>query len=232
MMNHDKATCTTPILVIGNKNYSSWSLRGWLALQAFAIDFDEIQIELFSESAKPILDKYSPTGKVPVLVVHDEIVWDSLAIAGYLADNYPDKQMWGDHPALCHSLVAEMHSGFMGLRSEMPMNIRATRQITPSQQCLDDIARVEAIFSRYRNQFASEGDYLLGKFSLADVFFAPLAFRFNTYNQHSDIKLSLVAQTYVDTLLAHPSMQLWQQQALLETSVIEHDEAGIKINQK
>lgn len=218
-----------PMLIIGNKNYSTWSLRAWLALHAFDIEFEEVQIELFSHEAKTTLDKYSPTGKVPVMVENDESnsqIWDSIAIANYLANKYPEKQMWSKHPALCHSLMAEMHSGFIGLRNEMPMNIRAKRIIVPSQQCLNDIARVENIFIMYRNQFADEGDYLLGSFSLADVFFAPLAFRFKTYNQHSNIELNPVSQHYLDSLLAHPSMQLWQLLALKETSIIEHDEVG------
>lgn len=216
-------------LIIGNKNYSTWSLRGWLILHAFGIKFDEINIELFSDSAKPILDKYSPTKKVPVLIDHqvdedNSVVWDSLAIAMYLSDSYPN--MWGKHSNLARSLVAEMHSGFMGLRNDMAMNIRATRKITPSDDCLKDIKRVELIFSEYRQKYAEEGDYLLGEFSLADVFFAPLAFRFKTYNQASGIQLNKVAQTYIDTLLKHPSMQLWQNQALLETSIVKEDEVG------
>ncbi len=218
-----------PLLIIGNKNYSTWSLRAWLALHAFAIKFDEVQIELFSDSAKPILQKYSPTGKVPAYSDTHNMLWDSLAIASFLANKFKDKNMWGNHPDICHSLVAEMHSGFLALRNEMPMNIRAKRQITPSQNCLNDINRIEQIFNTYRKDFAKEGDYLLGSFSLADAFFAPLAFRFKTYNQYSGIQLNEVSQAYVDTLIAHPSMQLWQQQALTETSIIKHDEAGINI---
>ncbi|WP_434354129.1 glutathione S-transferase family protein [Psychrobacter sp. HD31] len=218
-----------PQLVIGNKNYSTWSLRAWLALHAFGIEFEEIQIELFSDSAKPILQQYSPTGKVPAYKDANSMVWDSLAIAGFLANKFKDKNMWGNHPDICHSLVAEMHSGFLALRNEMPMNIRAKRQIMPSQACLNDINRVEQIFNKYRKEFVNEGDYLLGSLSLADVFFAPLAFRFKTYNHYSDIQLNQISQTYINTLLTHPSMQLWQQQALTETSVIKHDETGMDV---
>ena len=155
-----------PLLIIGNKNYSSWSLRAWLLLTAFEIEFEEQSIELFDESALPILEAHAPTGKVPVLVCgqgdQKVTVWDTLAIAIYANSFLTDKDIWtgnlksevnkGDNrhrvdSAYCQSIVAEMHSGFMGIRSEMPMNIRATAKIQPSSACLADIARIEAIFA-------------------------------------------------------------------------------------
>ncbi len=140
-------------LIIGNKNYSSWSLRAWLVLHAFDIDFQEVQLELFSDEFKQTLAQYHATGKVPLLIdsgksdKHKEkVIWDSLAIAEYIAENYATENgatnAWGKHKALARSLACEMHSGFFGIRNEMPMNIRATRKITPTKDCLKDIARI------------------------------------------------------------------------------------------
>ena len=126
------------------------------------------------------------------------------------------------------SLLGEMHSGFSALRNEMPMNIRARRKITPSKPCLSDLARFEAIVTEGFKQNGSEG-YLLGEFSVADVFFAPIIFRLSTYAKASDIELRPVTLSYVQKMLAHPSMQTWQQQALTETDIVIEDEAGTEV---
>ncbi len=205
-------------LIIANKNYSSWSLRAWLVLHAFNIDFQEIQLELFSDKFKQTLAQYHATGKVPLLIDSgkanagkEKVIWDSLAIAEYIAEHYVTNA-WGKHKALARSLACEMHSEFFGIRNEMPMNIRATRKITPTKDCLKDIARINH------------------EFGIVDAFYAPVVFRFATYAEHSGIILDKEAQRYCDNMLNHPSMLEWQRQALLETSIVSEDEAGEEIS--
>lgn len=232
-----------PLLIIGNKNYSSWSLRAWLLLKAFNIDFDEQLIELFHPSATAILDEHAPTGKVPVLVYgeNDEkvTVWDTLAIAIHANDYLTDLDVWTGlnkydaknntsnriNSAYCQSIVAEMHSGLMGIRSEMPMNIRATAKIQPSNACLKDIARIENIFADcLKNR--SKDSYLFGAFTAADAFFAPVVLRLHTYAVASGIPLKPITKQYCVTMLNNPHLQAWQETALNETRVIKEDEAG------
>lgn len=225
-----------PLLIIGNKNYSSWSLRAWLLLKMFDINFDEQPIALFSDSAKPILQAHSATGKVPVLVDDGINICDSLAIALYVDDYLTDKSIWGNEKnskaerSHCQSLVAEMHSGLMGIRSEMPMNIRATARIQPSKQCLADIVRVEKIFAQcLQNRAKNNGlakEYLFGEFSIADAFFAPVIFRLKTYANASNIALKPTTEQYCKVMLDNPYMQQWQVLALQETQVIADDETG------
>lgn len=254
-------------LIIGNKNYSSWSLRAWLVLHAFDIKFEEIKVPLFTDTAQQTLGKYiqhhHATGTVPLLEVQGsvkgnvegnvednqqdneqnnqkgrvetqstQVIWDSLAIAEYIACHYASSA-WGQHPEIARSLACEMHSGFFAVRGEMPMNIRASRKIVASAACLKDIKRIDHIFSTYRQQFAHEGDYLLGEFSIADAFYAPVVFRFATYNKHSGIGINKLSQTYCDNLLQHPSMQAWQAAALDEPQdgewYVLEDEAGVAV---
>lgn len=232
-----------PLLIIGNKNYSSWSLRAWLLLKAFNIDFDEQLIELFHSSATPILNEHAPTGKVPVLVYGqgDEkvTIWDTLAIAIHANDYLTDLDIWTGlsksntesdtsnriNSAYCQSIIAEMHSGLMGIRSEMPMNIRATAKIRPSAACLADIARIEHIFAECLTNRSSDS-YLFGDFTAADAFFAPVVLRLQTYAKASGIILTLLTEQYCQTILNNPHVQAWQKAALKETRIIEEDEAG------
>ncbi|WP_201577400.1 glutathione S-transferase family protein [Psychrobacter immobilis] len=232
-----------PLLIIGNKNYSSWSLRAWLLLKAFNIDFEEQVIELFHPSATPILDEHAPTGKVPVLVYgeNDEkvTVWDTLAIAMHINDYFTNIDVWTGlsksdtksntsiriNSAYCQSIVAEMHSGLMGIRSEMPMNIRVIAKIQPSAACLKDIARIEEIFTDcLKNR--SKNSYLFGQFTAADAFFAPVVLRLQTYTDASDIVLKPTTKQYCETMLNNPYIQAWIDSALKETRVIKEDEAG------
>ncbi|MGP9688331.1 glutathione S-transferase family protein [Psychrobacter sp. AOP22-C1-C5] len=234
----------TPLLIIGNKNYSSWSLRAWLLLKAFEIEFDEQPIELFAASALPILKEHAPTGKVPVLVSGEGdkkvTVWDTLAIAMYANSFLTDKDIWTGNlksevnkddnrhridSAYCQSIVAEMHSGMTGIRNEMPMNIRATAKIEPSKACLADIARIEAIFADCLKE-RSAGNYLFGSFTVADAFFAPVVLRLQTYATASGLTLQPKTQQYCETMLNNPHMNAWIQAALQETRIIEEDEAG------
>ena len=232
-----------PLLIIGNKNYSSWSLRAWLLLKAFNINFDEQLIELFHPSAIPILDEHAPTGKVPVLVYgeNDEkvTVWDTLAIAMHINDYFTNVDVWTGlsrsetksntsiriNSAYCQSIVAEMHSGLMGIRSDMPMNIRAIAKIQPSAACLKDIARIEEIFADCLKSRSTDS-YLFGPFTAADAFFAPVILRLQTYADASDIVLKSTTQQYCETMLNNPHLQAWREAALEETRVIKEDEAG------
>lgn len=234
----------TPILIIGNKNYSSWSLRAWLLLKAFEIKFDEQSIELFAASALPVLKAHAPTGKVPVLVSGEGdnkvTVWDTLAIAMYTNSFLTDKDIWTGNlksevnkddnrhridSAYCQSIVAEMHSGMTGIRNEMPMNIRAIAKIQPSKACLADIARIEAIFADCLKGRPADS-YLFGAFTVADAFFAPVVLRLQTYANASGLTLQPTTQQYCKTMLNNPHINAWVQAALQETRIIEEDEAG------
>ena len=233
-----------PVLIIGNKNYSSWSLRAWLLLKVFDIDFDEQPIELFDPSAMPILETNSPTYKVPVLIDGQDnekvTVWDTLAIAIYANDYLIKTDIWSGKDkaeikntdlslkidrAYCQSIVAEMHSGLMGIRAEMPMNIRATARIEPSPACLTDIARIEHIFAECLTNRPTDS-YLFGDFTAADAFFAPVVLRLQTYAQASGIALQPKTEQYCQTMLNNPHIDAWVQAALQETRIIEEDEAG------
>ncbi|WP_191601493.1 glutathione S-transferase family protein [Marinomonas algicola] len=212
-------------LIIGNKNYSSWSLRGWLALKAFNIPFEEVKLTLFSDAFYSELAKHSPVGKVPVLVDDGLSVWDSLAICEYINEHCLDGKGWPmdrSQRAKARSIVAEMHSGLFAIRSEMPMNCRASRTITLSNKAQQEAQWMNETWTQLRNENANKGDYLFGSFSLADVFFAPVVFRFETYG----IELSGAAAIYRDTMLSHPSMQEWLSDAKSETHVIEEEEVG------
>lgn len=211
-------------LLIGNKNYSSWSLRPWLLLHASGIAFAE-EKHLFEtpEFAAEISSrKRSPNGRVPVLVDGDVKVWDSLAIAEYLAERHPG--LWpADAAARAHarSACAEMHSSFGALRNWMPMNVRRSYPVaTPREDVQKDIDRMQALWTEARSRFGAGGPYLYGTFSNADAYFAPVVFRFNTFG----VKCSPVVADYVTTMLAHPSMQQWIAAAKAEAPVVDHEE--------
>ena len=212
-------------LVIGNKNYSSWSLRPWLLLEGFGIKYEEIQETLKEDGIKERFAKYSDTSKVPVLIDNQLNVWDSLAICEYVSENYLNGKGWpemrGDR-ARARSICAEMHSGFSALRNEMPMNCRATRKVVLSEQAKLDIARVDSIWSKYATKTRDGELYLFGNFSIADCFFAPVVMRFKTYG----VALSDKAKAYYLSMLKHPSLVKWISMALVEDEVIERDEAG------
>ncbi|MGJ8645689.1 MAG: glutathione S-transferase family protein [Marinomonas colpomeniae] len=207
-------------LIIGNKNYSSWSLRPWLALKAFGVPFEEIELRLFTDNFYSELAKHSPVGKVPVLVDGDINVWDSLAICEYLNENHLANRGWPENKNLraeARSFVAEMHSGLFAVRGEMPMNCRGKRKIVLSEAAQKEVAWLNNAWAKLRTQNESKGDYLFGVFSLADAFFAPVVFRFNTY----DIEVSEPSKNYIKTMLAHPAMQEWFQDASKEEAVID-----------
>jgi glutathione S-transferase len=198
-------------LVIGNKNYSSWSMRAWVLLRHAGIPFDEVQIRLQQPDTRTQALQHSPTGKVPCLLDGELRVWDSLAIAEYAAEAYPDRGLWPTDRqarAVARSVAAEMHSGFQGLRTHMPMNTRARypgRGRGPG--VAEDIERIQAIWRDCRQRFGAGGDYLFGDFCSADAFYAPVVTRFQTYA----VELDAVCRSYSDAVLAVPAVQEWLQ---------------------
>jgi glutathione S-transferase len=212
-------------IYLGNKNYASWSLRAWLALKATGAEFAEEVIPLFQPGSKETLLKYSPNGKVPVLHHGDIVVWDSLAICGYLADQFPATGLWPTQQAakaMARSISAEMHSGFQAFRAQFPMNIRSSfpgREITPEAQ--SDINRVMAIWRQCRNRYGEgNGDFLFGSFTIADAMYAPVVTRFRTYK----IDLEREADAYCEAIMALPAMQEWTVAARNEPMVIDQYE--------
>ena len=211
-------------LIIGNKNYSSWSLRGWLAARLAGIDFDEQLVRLSEPGSRAALLAHSPAGKVPVLEHGRRVVWDLLAIVEYLAEQRPAAGLWpdpADARALARSIAAEMHSGFGALRSHMPMNLRKSlpgRGRGPGVEA--DILRIGAIWRDCRQRFGKRGPFLFGSASAADAMYAPVATRFRTYG----VELDPVAADYVATVFAWPAFREWQAAALEEPWIIPEDE--------
>ncbi|MGA2995214.1 glutathione S-transferase family protein [Bradyrhizobium sp.] len=213
-------------LVIGNKNYSSWSMRPWLALRAGNIPFEEAVIPLYTGAAdkQRILD-VSRSGKVPILVDGDVTVWDSLAIIEYIAERFPEKRLWPEHPAdraHARSVCAEMHSGFAALRNECGMNLhRPVGAIELSADARANVARIEEIWGECRDRHAQSGPFLFGDFGAADAMFAPVVHRFRTYA----VAVTKETQRYMETMMAFPAFAEWTKAGLAETMVIEKFEA-------
>ena len=214
-------------LVIGNKNYSSWSMRPWVLLRQAQIPFDEVQLFFGGTSSDltvPGIEKYSKAGKVPVLMVDGEAVWDTLAIAETVAELFPEKQLWpADARArrVARSACAEMHSGFQNLRGKMPMNIKGShpgKGLTPESQ--KDIDRVVALWSECRERFGSGGSLLFGKFSVADAFFAPVVMRFRTYG----VEVPRLAKDDCAAVEALPAVREWIEGARKEKKFVAADE--------
>jgi glutathione S-transferase len=205
-------------LVIGNKNYSSWSLRAWLVLKAAQVEFDEVVIPLDQPQTNEQILRHSPSGKVPALIEGDLTIWDSLAIAEYLAESFPAARLWPSDVrarAVARSVSAEMHSGFAALRQNMPMNARASfpgRGLAPGVQ--EDINRIAAIWRDCSVRFgeAAGGHFLFGSFTVADAMFAPVVSRFRTYQ----VALDSDAQRYVDAVWNLPALQQWVEGARRE----------------
>jgi glutathione S-transferase len=212
-------------LVIGNKNYSSWSMRPWLALRANNIAFEEIFIPLYTGDAdKARILGFTRSGKVPALVDGDVTVWDSLAIIEYAAERFPEIKLWPeDRAARAHarSISAEMHSGFMALRNECGMNLhRPVSAIALSDEARHNIVRIQQIWTECRAQYGTRGPFLFGAFGGADAMFAPVVHRFRTYA----IAVSPVAQAYMDTMMSLPAFAQWTRDGLAETLIIEKAE--------
>jgi glutathione S-transferase len=203
-------------LVIGNKNYSSWSLRPWLALKQTGAPFREIVIPLDQPQTKAAIARHSPSGRVPVL--HDDglVIWDSLAIVEYLDEIFANAGLWpadAKARAVARAVAAEMHSGFQNLRAQMPMNIRASKPgVGHAPEVMADVARIATLWGDCRERFGRGGDFLFGRFTAADAFYAPVVTRFVTYG----VSLDANAAAYVDAVLAWPAMAEWCQAARLE----------------
>jgi glutathione S-transferase len=213
-------------LVIGNKNISSWSMRPWVAARAFGIPFTEVRVLLDQPDTAVNIARYSHAGRVPVLVAGEITVWDSLAICEYLAEQFPDKHMWPQDVAaraLARSVVAEMHSGFVGLRSSMSMNIKAR---LPGRgrtaECQADIGRVCEIWEECLAR-CGHHRFLFGDFSIADAFYAPVVTRFQTYG----VALAPALQAYCERVLAHPAVAQWVEGALAESEATPLHDADL-----
>jgi glutathione S-transferase len=211
-------------LVIGNKNYSSWSMRPWVLAREAGVAFEEVQLK-FDDSGKAAgVERYSVAGKVPVLVIDGEPVWDSLAICETLAERFPEKQLWpADARArqVARSICAEMHSGFQALRGAMPMNIRSRypgKGLTPESR--RDIDRVVALWASCRERFGRDGSLLFGRFSIADAYYTPVVMRFQTYA----VALPPAAQAYCDAVLGLRAVREWMDGARRETEFVAADE--------
>lgn len=209
-------------LVIGNKNYSSWSLRAWLLLRHFQVHFQEIRIPLDTPETAALMEQHSPSHRVPVLAIGPLKVWDSLAISETVNERFLDGAGWPRKPdlrALGRSACAEMHSGFSALRATMPMNCRRRVQgFHPDAATRADIDRMYELLMFCLEQ--SRGPFLLGGFSIADAFFAPIASRFTTYAVDAPAPVA----AWMDRILSLKSMQDWQREAEAETEVIEREE--------
>ena len=210
-------------LIIGNKNYSSWSMRPWVALTAFGIPFQEVRVLLDQKDTSSKIAEYSACGRVPVLLAGEITIWDSLAICEYLAEQFPDKHMWPQDVAaraMARCVCAEMHSGFTGLRTDMSMNIKATlpgRGRTAAAQA--DIGRISEIWEECLSRFGHH-QFLFGEFSIADAYFAPVVMRFRTYG----VSLAPALNAYCERVQAHPAVARWITEALAETEVAaKHD---------
>lgn len=206
-------------LIIANRNYSSWSLRAWLYLAESHIEFEEIRIALFTGTWQEDIARYSPGGRVPVLLDDDITVWDSMAIMEYVRERRPDAVGWPEATAArahARSVSAEMHSGFLALREELPQNLRARRKVEAGQlsaSCRQQISRIDEIWADCRRQYGGEGTWLFGDFSIADVMFAPVALRFETYS----IPVSEPSRAFIDAICSLESVQLWIEAARAES---------------
>jgi len=208
-------------LIIANRNYSSWSLRAWLALEATGESYDEVMIPLGRpETADEIL-RWSPTGRVPALHDGEIVLWDSMAISEHLAESFPNAGLWPTDPhsrAVARSVVSEMHSGFVAVRKHMPMNLRASYPGEARGPGVDeDIARITAIWEECRENFGAGGNLLFGKFSIADAFYAPIVSRFLTYG----VSPGGIAGEYMDAVWALPAMRDWAEKARAEPWKVE-----------
>jgi glutathione S-transferase len=208
-------------LVIANKAYSSWSFRPYILMRHFDIPFAEITVPLAQETTRAEISRYTPSAKCPALIDGDLTIWDSLAIVEYLAEIRPDIAVWPKDKAaraMARALSAEMHSGFMGLRAHLPMNMRRpvkARALTA--EAAADVARIEAAWATARRQFGQSGSCLFGAFSAADAMFAPVVSRLHTY----DVGVSAESRAYMDKMMALPAWRDWQVGAAAESWRIE-----------
>ncbi len=211
-------------LIIANKAYSSWSFRPWILMRVFGIPFDEVTIPLGLPTTRDDILRYTPSGKCPALIDGGLTIWDSLAIVEYLAETYPEIAIWPKDKAaraMARSISAEMHAGFMGVRSHLPMNMRrpvSERPLTPD--AAENVARIEETWATARKKFGGKGGFLFGDFSAADAMYAPVVSRFHTY----DVPVSTENRAYMDRIMALPPWAEWLKGANAESWRIERFE--------
>lgn len=211
-------------LILGNKNYSSWSLRPWIAMRHAGLIFEEEVIPLYEPGSRERVLKYSPTGKVPVLVDGDMTIWESLAILDHLAERFPDTRLWPDDPkprAHARAVAAEMHAGFSALRRNCPMNMRRVgrpRGLPPEVDA--DVRRIDEIWRDCRSRFGQGGPFLFGRFGAADAMYAPVVSRFASYA----IAVSPASKTYMDAMMALPAWEEWGAAGVAEPWIMPGNE--------
>lgn len=215
---------TKPILIIGNKNYSSWSLRPYMALSMANISFEEKMIRFGEPRFTREVRKISKAGQVPILLHNGLMINDSLAIIEYLAEAFPAKNIWPKNKAaraMARSAAAEMHAGFKALRNACPMNLRRPRKtVSMSAGALADVRRIEEIWHECRTRFGRQGKFLFGKFGIADAMFAPVVTRLDTYG----ILVADGTRNYMDSVMNTAAFQSWHQAAMKETWTVSSDE--------
>jgi glutathione S-transferase len=212
-------------LIIGNKNYSSWSLRPWIAMKVAGIAFEEELVPLYESEFKSTLLKHSPAGQVPILIDGDVRVWETLAILEYLADKFPAAALWpSDIKARAHArtVAAEMHSGFAPLRKHCPLNVRRTPNPRPTMPAdvVANVKRIDALWTDCRARFGNDGPYLFGRFTAADAMYAPVISRFESYA----IDVSAPARAYMDAMRALTAWKEWKTASIEEPWVLAHVE--------
>ena len=211
-------------LIIGNKNYSSWSMRPWIAMKVAGIAFDEEVISLNARDFKARVSPLSGTGKVPVLVEGAVKVWESIAILEYLAEKFPGVELWPSDPnerAHARAIAAEMHAGFLPLRRQCPMNMaRPVKKLEPTPEVKANVARIDAMWADCRTRFGDRGPFLFGTFGAADAMYAPVVARFHTYA----IEVSPVSRAYMAAVMTLPAWEEWLAAARKEPWVLPEDE--------
>jgi glutathione S-transferase len=214
-----------PHLVLGNKNYSSWSMRPWIAMRVAGIEFTDEVIPLDQPETKQKIAAHSGAGRVPVLHHGEITVWESLAILEYLAETWPDAQLWpaaAGARAMARAAASEMHAGFQALRKHCPMNMRRARApIELPPEVMADVRRIEDIWRTCRDTHGGDGPFLFGRFSNADAMFAPVVNRFEVYA----IEVSQASRAYMEAVMALPAWQSWKAAGEAEPWVIAADEA-------
>jgi glutathione S-transferase len=211
-------------LAIGNKLYSSWSMRPWVLLKALGIPFTETVIPMYRDDTKAAMLKFAPTGMVPSINHGKVVVWESLSLMEYIAEAFPDKNVWPKDAvarAEARSVASEMHAGFRGIRMACPVNLsRIFKLIEYGADVHADIARIEAIFAEYLKKYG--GPFLFGDYSAADAMFTPVVTRL----EHYQLPVSPTTRIYMDTILNHFAYQAWRDEALAEPWYLSHYEAG------
>ena len=215
-----------PLLVLGNQNYSSWSLRPYMALSMAGIGFEQKTVRLFVPGFAAKMAKYKAAEKLPLLLHKGNIIWDTLAIIEYAAETWPEHHLWPKNKkarAMARSVSAEMHSSFFALRNACSMNIRRDKKLPPggiTEAVQKDVTRIETIWAQCRKAHGKGGPFLFGKFSSADAMFTPVASRFETFA----IPIKPESRRYMEAVLATPAYQQWKAEALKEKWVVVEDE--------